>query len=399
MIPQIYLRRGKEESLLRRHPWIFSGAIDYIKAEEESEIAEGALVEVFDHKGAFIARGHYQIGSIAVRVLSFEREEIDQAWWNRRLRVALDVRRTLALTDDPSTTCYRLVHGEGDSLPGLVVDIYGSTAVVQCHSVGMYRSRQQIAGAIRAAYGDRITAIYDKSSQTLPFKADLGAVDGYLWGTSDHASQVVLENGEKFWVNWEKGQKTGFFLDQRENRELVKRYARGRTVLNTFCYTGGFSVYALSGGAREVCSVDSSERAVALATENMRLNFGPDAPHSEVAADAVEYLRDIGDRYDLIILDPPAFAKHHKVLGNAMQGYKRLNARALSQIRPGGILFTFSCSQAVSKELFRTTVFSAAAIAGRRVRILHQLTQPADHPINIYHPEGEYLTGLVLYVE
>ena len=399
MIPQIYLRRGKEESLLRRHPWIFSGAIDYIKAEEESEIAEGALVEVFDHKGAFIARGHYQIGSIAVRVLSFEREEIDQAWWNRRLRVALDVRRPLALTDDPSTTCYRLVHGEGDSLPGLVVDIYGSTAVVQCHSVGMYRSRQQIAGAIRAAYGDRITAIYDKSSQTLPFKADLGAVDGYLWGTSDHASQVVLENGEKFWVNWEKGQKTGFFLDQRENRELVKRYARGRTVLNTFCYTGGFSVYALSGGAREVCSVDSSERAVALATENMRLNFGPDAPHSEVAADAVEYLRDIGDRYDLIILDPPAFAKHHKVLGNAMQGYKRLNARALSQIRPGGILFTFSCSQAVSKELFRTTVFSAAAIAGRRVRILHQLTQPADHPINIYHPEGEYLKGLVLYVE
>ena len=399
MIPQIYLRRGKEESLLRRHPWIFSGAIDYIKAEEESEIAEGALVEVFDHKGAFIARGHYQIGSIAVRVLSFEREEIDQAWWNRRLRVALDVRRTLALTDDPSTTCYRLVHGEGDSLPGLVVDIYGSTAVVQCHSVGMYRSRQQIAGAIRAAYGDRITAIYDKSSQTLPFKADLGAVDGYLWGTSDHASQVVLENGEKFWVNWEKGQKTGFFLDQRENRELVKRYARGRTVLNTFCYTGGFSVYALSGGAREVCSVDSSERAVALATENMRLNFGPDAPHSEVAADAVEYLRDIGDRYDLIILDPPAFAKHHKVLGNAMQGYKRLNARALSQIRPGGILFPFSCSQAVSKELFRTTVFSAAAIAGRRVRILHQLTQPADHPINIYHPEGEYLKGLVLYVE
>ena len=399
MIPQIYLRRGKEESLLRRHPWIFSGAIDYIKAEEESEIAEGALVEVFDHKGAFIARGHYQIGSIAVRVLSFEREEIDQAWWNRRLRVALDVRRTLALTDDPSTTCYRLVHGEGDSLPGLVVDIYGSTAVVQCHSVGMYRSRQQIAGAIRAAYGDRITAIYDKSSQTLPFKADLGAVDGYLWGTSDHASQVVLENGEKFWVNWEKGQKTGFFLDQRENRELVKRYARGRTVLNTFCYTGGFSVYALSGEAREVCSVDSSERAVALATENMRLNFGLDAPHSEVAADAVEYLRDIGDRYDLIILDPPAFAKHHKVLGNAMQGYKRLNARALSQIRPGGILFTFSCSQAGSKELFRTTVFSAAAIAGRRVRILHQLTQPADHPINIYHPEGEYLKGLVLYVE
>ena len=258
---------------------------------------------------------------------------------------------------------------------------------------------QPIAEAIRTVYGDRITAIYDKSSQTLPFKANLGAVDGYLWGTSDHTSQVVLEHGEQFLVNWEKGQKTGFFLDQRENRELVKRYAKGRTVLNTFCYTGGFSVYALAGGAREVCSVDSSERAVELATENMRLNFGEGAPHTEIAADAVEYLRDIGDRYDLIILDPPAFAKHHKVLGNAMQGYKRLNARALSQIRPGGILFTFSCSQAVSKELFRTTVFSAAAIAGRKVRILHQLSQPADHPINIYHPEGEYLKGLVLYVE
>lgn len=399
MIPQVFLRRGKEESLLRRHPWIFSGAIDYIKAEEESEIAEGALVEVYDYKGEFIAQGHYQIGSIAVRVLSFERGEIDQAWWNRRIAVAHDVRRVLGLTENPATTCYRLVHGEGDSLPGLVVDIYGTTAVLQCHSVGMYRSRQMIAEAIRTTYTGRIEAIYDKSSQTLPFKANLCAVDGYLWGASDHTSQIVLENGEKFWVNWEQGQKTGFFLDQRENRELVKRYAKGRTVLNTFCYTGGFSVYALAGGAREVCSVDSSERAVALATENMRLNFGEGAPHTEVAADAVEYLRDIGDRYDLIILDPPAFAKHHKVLGNAMQGYKRLNARALSQIRPGGILFTFSCSQAVSKELFRTTVFSAAAIAGRKVRILHQLTQPADHPINIYHPEGEYLKGLVLYVE
>ncbi len=399
MIPQVFLRKGKEESLARRHPWIFSGAIDRIEAEEEADIAEGALMEVFTRSGDFIAQGHYQIGSIAVRVLSFEREVIDQAWWNRRVAVAYDVRRTLGLTDDPETTCYRLVHGEGDSLPGLVVDIYGSTAVVQCHSVGMYRARREIAEAIRATYGPRIAAIYDKSSQTLPYKADLGAVDGYLWGTSDHASQVVLEHGEKFTVNWEKGQKTGFFLDQRENRELVKRYAKGRTVLNTFCYTGGFSVYALSGGAREVCSVDSSERAVALATENMRLNFGDSAAHTEIAADAVEYLRDIGDRYDLIILDPPAFAKHHKVLGNAMQGYKRLNARALAQIRPGGILFTFSCSQAVSKELFRTTVFSAAAIAKRKVRILHQLTQPADHPVDIYHPEGEYLKGLVLYVE
>ncbi len=399
MIPRIILKRGKEESLMRRHPWVFSGAIDYIEAENESEIAEGALVEVYDHARQFIAEGHYQIGSIAVRVLSFEREPIDQTWWNLRFAVAYDVRRTLGLAESAETDCYRLVHGEGDSLPGLVVDIYGRTAVVQCHSVGMYRSRMEIAAAIRAVYGNRIGAIYDKSSQTLPFKADLGAVDGYLWGASGPLPQVVSEHGEKFLVNWEQGQKTGFFLDQRENRELVKRYARGRTVLNTFCYTGGFSVYALAGGAAEVCSVDSSERAVALASENIRLNFSDAVRHSEVAADAVEYLRNIGDRYDLIILDPPAFAKHHKVLGNAMQGYKRLNARALSQIRAGGILFTFSCSQAVSKELFRTTVFSAAAIAGRKVRILHQLHQPADHPINIYHPEGEYLKGLVLYVE
>lgn len=399
MIPQIILRKGKEESLLRRHPWIFSGAIDHILAEEETDFAEGALVEVCNSRGEFIARGHYQAGSIAVRILTFDREPIDQAWWTQRMAVAWDVRRTLGLTDDPQTTCYRLVHGEGDALPGLVVDIYGTTAVVQCHSVGMYRARREIAEALRAVYGERLTAIYDKSSQTLPFKAHVGAVDGYLWGHAASPAQEVLENGRRFLVNWEEGQKTGFFLDQRENRELVKRYAAGRTVLNTFCYTGGFSVYALSGGAREVCSVDSSERAVALATENMRLNFGSGAPHTEVVADAVEYLKQIGDRYDLIILDPPAFAKHHKVLGNAMQGYKRLNARALSQIRPGGILFTFSCSQAVSKELFRTTVFSAAAIAGRKVRILHQLTQPADHPINIYHPEGEYLKGLVLYVE
>ncbi|MDE5636523.1 MAG: class I SAM-dependent rRNA methyltransferase [Alistipes sp.] len=397
MIPQVHLRRGKEESLLRRHPWIFSGAVEYIKSEEEP--AEGAVVDVYTKHGDFIARGHYQIGSIAVRVLTFEQEEIDSAWWCGRVRSAYEVRRTLGLVGDKATTCYRLIHGEGDSLPGLVVDIYGSTAVVQCHSVGMYRSRQAIAEAIRATYGDAITAIYDKSSQTVPYNAHLNAVDGYLYGSTDHESAVVLENGLKFSVNWEKGQKTGFFIDQRQNRELVRHYAAGRTVLNTFCYTGGFSVYAMAGGAAEVCSVDSSERAVQLADENMRLNFGEGVRHSSLAVDAVEYLKDIGDRYDMIILDPPAFAKHHKVLGNAMQGYKRLNARALSQIKSGGILFTFSCSQAVSKELFRTTVFSAAAIAGRKVRILHQLTQPADHPINIYHPEGEYLKGLVLYVE
>lgn len=396
MIPAVRLRRGKEKSLERLHPWIFSGAVEYIEAEEEP--AEGDLVDVFTRDGRFLARGHYQIGSIAVRVLTFEQEEIDAAWWNRRIRSAYDLRRSLGLTDCAATTCYRLVHGEGDLLPGLVVDIYDRTAVVQCHSVGMFRERMQVAGAIRAAYGEKIVAIYDKSSQTVPFKAGLNAVDGYLYG-SDYGAHTVLENGHKFLVNWEKGQKTGFFIDQRFNRELVGRYAAGRTVLNTFCYTGGFSVYALAGGAREVCSVDSSERAVELADENVRLNFGQEAPHSTLVTDAVEYLKNIGDKYDLIILDPPAFAKHHKVLGNAMQGYKKLNARALAQIRPGGILFTFSCSQAVSKELFRATVFTAAAIAGRKVRILHQLTQPADHPINIYHPEGEYLKGLVLYVE
>ena len=395
---QLYLRRGKEESLLRRHPWIFSGAIEQIKSKGD-EVLEGEVVDVFTKSGDFIARGHYQIGSIAVRVLTFEQEEIDQAWWNKRIAIAYDVRCALGLTDNEQTDCYRLIHGEGDSLPGLVVDIYGTTAVVQCHSVGMYRSRMAIAAALREVYGDKLTAIYDKSSQTVPFKAGLNAVDGYIWGHSDHKSHVVKENGEKFLVNWEEGQKTGFFLDQRYNRELVRHYAKGRTVLNTFCYTGGFSVYAASGGAVEVYSVDASERAVQLADENMRLNFGDEYPHEAVAADAVEYLKHIGDKYDLIILDPPAFAKHHKVLGNAMQGYKRINARAMSQIKSGGILFTFSCSQAVSKELFRTTVFSAAAIAGRKVRILHQLTQPADHPINIYHPEGEYLKGLVLYVE
>ena len=394
--PKIFLRRGKEESLLRRHPWIFSGAIE--RVECDGELSEGALVDVYTSKGDFIARGHYQIGSIAVRVLTFEQEDINDAWWRNRVASAFDVRRTLDLTDNPQTTCYRLIHGEGDLLPGLVVDVYGTTAVVQCHSVGMYLSRESIAKAIREVYGEKITAIYDKSASTVPFKANLNAVDGYLYGSAEK-DNVVLENGHKFLVNWEEGQKTGFFIDQRFNRHLVGEYAKGRTVLNTFCYTGGFSVYALAGGAKEVCSIDASERAVRLVDENIKLNFGADAPHTSLACDAVEYLKDIGDKYDMIILDPPAFAKHHKVLGNAMQGYKRLNARALSQIKSGGILFTFSCSQAVSKELFRTTVFTAAAIAGRKVRILHQLTQPTDHPINIYHPEGEYLKGLVLYVE
>ena len=394
----VHLRRGKEESLERRHPWVFSGAIERIE-EDDQPLMEGDVVDVVTKQGVFIARGHYQIGSIAVRVLSFERETIDQDWWTHRVAMAKGVRDALGMTRNPETTCYRLIHGEGDLLPGLVVDVYGRTAVVQCHSVGMYRERQMIAEAIRRAYGSEIEAIYDKSSQTLPYKAELGAIDGYLWGRAAESKNVVLENGMQFVVNWEEGQKTGFFIDQRENRDLVRHYARGRKVLNTFCYTGGFSVAALRGGATEVVSIDLSERAVKLAEENVKLNFGTDAPHTAIATNAVEYLKDIDDSYDLIILDPPAFAKHHKVLGNALQGYKKINARALEKIRPGGILFTFSCSQAVSRELFRTTIFTAAAIARRKVRIIGQLTQPADHPINIYHPEGEYLKGLVVYVE
>ena len=394
----VHLRRGKEESLLRNHPWVFSGAIERI-SENGAPLSEGDMVDVVTKQGDFIAKGHWQIGSIAVRVLSFEQEDINQAWWNRRISEAKGVREALGLVNNSDTTCYRLVHGEGDLLPGLVIDIYERTAVVQCHSVGMYRSREAIAEALRTAYGSELEAIYDKSAQTLPFKADLGAVDGYLWGSSTQKDNIVLENGLKFKVNWEEGQKTGFFIDQRVNRDLVRQYSKGRKVLNTFCYTGGFSVAALAGGAKEVVSIDLSERAVNLAEENVRLNFGEDAPHKAIACNAVEYLKDIDSDYDLIILDPPAFAKHHKVLGNALQGYKKINARALEKIRPGGILFTFSCSQAVSRDLFRTTIFTAAAIAKRKVRIIGQLTQPADHPINIYHPEGEYLKGLVVYVE
>ena len=392
---KIYLARGKQESLLRRHPWVFSGAIK--RADQPLE--EGEMVDVFTAEGEFIARGHCQVGSIAVRVLTFDDEPIDQAWWNGRITSAYGVREALGLTENQQTTCYRLVHGEGDNLPGLVVDIYGSTAVVQCHSVGMYLSREQIVEALRACYGQRLRAVYDKSSQTLPYKADLGAEDGYLWGSGE-GEEVVLEGGHKFAVNWAKGQKTGFFIDQRANRELVGRYAKGRNLLNTFCYTGGFSIYGLAGGARSVTIVDRSAVAIELVDRNVELNFGAEAPHRSAAMDTFDFLRTVEKgEFDMMILDPPAFAKHHKVLGNALQGYKRLNARAMEKIASGGILFTFSCSQAVSKEQFRLAVFSAAAIAGRKVRILHQLTQPTDHPINIYHPEGEYLKGLVLYVE
>jgi 23S rRNA (cytosine1962-C5)-methyltransferase len=390
---EIILKRGKEESLLRFHPWVFSGAIESVVGEPD----EGDLVRVYDSRHQFIALGHCQVGAIAVRVLSFRDEAIDDSWWSRRLQQAYALRQALGLGDSAETTCYRLIHGEGDSLPGLVVDIYGTTAVMQAHSVGMYNSREAIVRAIRALYGDRIRAIFDKSSGTLPHNAGIDAVDGYLYGTS--SDEPVMENGNRFHVNWERGPKTGFFIDQRENRALVGRYASGRRVLNTFSYTGGVSVYALQGGAASVDSVDSSQRAVELARENVTLNFGAQAPHRAIASDTFEFLKGVDNgAYNLIILDPPAFAKHHKVLGNALKGYQRLNAQAMMKIAPGGILFTFSCSQAVTREHFRQAVFSAAAVAGRNVRILHQLTQPADHPINIFHPEGEYLKGLVLYV-
>lgn len=391
----IVLKRGKEESLLRYHPWVFSGAISH--AEGEGEINEGDVVNVLTSEGVFIARGHFQPGSIAVRVLTFRDEAIDSDWWKNRIGEAYRLRSEIGLTDNPQTDCYRLVHGEGDFLPGLIIDIYGRTAVIQAHSVGMYLSMKDIAEAVKHIYGDRISSVYDKSSGTLPFNSGMRDTDGYIVGGRD--DEPVLENGNKFLVSWEHGQKTGFFIDQRDNRSLVEHYASGKRVLNTFCYTGGFSVYALRGGAVSVDSVDSSSRAVELADKNVKLNFGDNAPHKAIACDAFKYIKDIKEKYDMIILDPPAFAKHHKVTGNALQGYKRLNASALSQIAPGGILFTFSCSQAVSREQFRAAVFSAAAISGRKVRILHQLTQPADHPVNIYHPEGEYLKGLVLHVE
>lgn len=393
MYKNVYLKRGKEESLKRFHPWIFSGAIHHA----DKGIEEGEIVRVITADGEFIAVGHYQIGSIAVRVLSFHDECIDISFWRASLESALQMRIAVGIADCPQNNTYRLVHGEGDNLPGLVVDCYGDTAVMQAHSVGMHVSRMDICEALVQVMGNRIKNVYYKSETTLPFKADLGQENGFIYGNTNE--NTAVENGLRFHVDWLKGQKTGFFVDQRENRTLLEHYSKGKRVLNMFCYTGGFSVYAMRGEAELAHSVDSSAKAIELTKKNVELNFPGDMRHEAFCEDAFKYLDANDAKYDLIVLDPPAFAKHRGALHNALKGYTRLNVKGLQRIKKGGILFTFSCSQVVTKDHFRNAVFTAAAQAGRRVRILHQLHQPADHPINIYHPEGEYLKGLVLYVE
>ena len=393
MYKSIYLKKGKEESLNRFHPWIFSGAIHHM----DDNIEEGEFVNIFTASNEFIAVGHYQIGSIAIRVLTFSKVEINYDFWCDRLSSALKMRQNVGIADNNVNNTYRLVHGEGDYLPGLVIDCYGETAVMQAHSVGMHVCREEICRALIKVMGERIKHVYYKSETTLPFKAELGQENGFMYGETDN--DIAIENGLKFHVDWLRGQKTGFFVDQRENRNLLGHYAKGKSVLNMFCYTGGFSVYAMRGQAKLVHSVDSSAKAVELTNRNIALNFPDDLRHEAFCEDAFKYLDNNDNKYDLIILDPPAFAKHRAALRNALKGYTRLNVKGLQRIKHGGILFTFSCSQVVSKEHFRNAVFTAAAQAGRKVRILHQLHQPADHPINIYHPEGEYLKGLVLYVE
>nr|WP_319512377.1 class I SAM-dependent rRNA methyltransferase [uncultured Draconibacterium sp.] len=390
---KVVLKSGKDQSVLRFHPWVFSGAIKKMYGTP----AEGDLVKVYSNKDQFLGIGHYQVGSIAIRIVSFEEVEPDYDFWRSKIESAWNLRKMTGFDYNPETNVFRLIHAEGDGMPGLIVDFYNGTAVMQMHSIGMYLIREELVKALQEVMGDKLKAVYNKSEKTLPFKADVKSEDGYLFGSESETE--VQEYGLRFKVDWEKGQKTGFFVDQRENRKLVQDYSKGRDVLNMFCYTGGFSFYAMQGDAKSVHSVDASAKAIDLTDENVELNFPGDERHKSTVIDGFEYLKDIQDKYDLIILDPPAFAKHRKTLPQALKGYKRINTRAFEQIRRGGILFTFSCSQVVSKEKFREAVFSAAAIAGRNVRILHQMSQPVDHPVNIYHPESEYLKGLVLYVE
>ena len=395
---KIILKKGRDESLRRFHPWVFSGAI----AQVQGSPAEGDIVAVHAFDGSFLAYGHYQVGSIAVRVLSFDADVLAPDFWEVMLSRALQVRVACGLHGSENTTCYRLVHGEGDNLPGLIIDYYDGVCVMQAHSAGMFRAKHHIADALQKVYGDTLKAVYDKSSGTAPFKAGLDLVDGYLYKREDFKADelVVLENGQKFIVNWTEGQKTGFFLDQRDNRALVGSLAKGRNVLNLFCYTGGFSIYSLANGAEHVDSVDSSKKAMMMVDRNVAENGFEPSRHTSLCCDAIEYLRDVPEgKYDLMIVDPPAFAKHRGALKNALRAYQRLNAAAISKVAPGGFVFTYSCSQVVDKEAFALAVFSAAAQCGRSVRILDRLNQPCDHSVNIYHPEGEYLKGLLLYVE
>ncbi len=392
---QIILRKKKDHSLLRKHPWVFSGAI----YSPTDHLEEGAVVDVINSEGVFLGTGHFQIGSISVRVFEYERlEELDQTYWNERFAKIIELRRTLGFIDNSDTTIFRLCHAEGDGMPGLVIDMYHGTAILQCHSIGMWLMREQIVEALKVNLGESLLAVYDKSTETLPYKADIEPKNGYLYGEKN-ALKKGMENGIEFAIDWETGQKTGFFIDQRENRALLGQFSKGKKVLNTFCYSGGFSMYALEAGATEVHSLDSSKKAIELVEENLQLlDDSLHDKHKSIVADAVKYIRDLGDTFDVIVLDPPAFAKHVKARHKAIQAYKRLNKRAMEQLKPGGILFTFSCSQVVTKDLFNGAILAAAIEANREVKILHQLHQPADHPINIYHPESEYLKGLVLQV-
>ncbi len=391
--PKITLKSGKDEAVRRFHPWIFSGAIKKIYGEPD----EGDVVEVFSNHDEYLGTGHYQTSTITVRVFSFQQLEPDAAFWKSKLQAAYDYRKALGMVDNTETNVYRLVHAEGDGLPGLILDYYNGTIVIQSHSIGMHLIKAELVEGLKEIYGDRLKAVYDKSSETLPKMSKISAEDGYLYGNS--GANEVTENGHKFIVDWERGQKTGFFIDQRENRKLLERYAANKKVLNTFCYTGGFSVYALKAGASEVHSVDSSAKAIDLLEKNIEVNHIDPARHQSFQVDAIDYLKEIEDKYDVIILDPPAFAKHHDARQHAIQGYKRINLQAMKQIRKGGFIFTFSCSQVIDKNLFTSTIISAAILSGRNVKILHHLTQPPDHPVSAFHQEGEYLKGLVLFVE
>ncbi|MBN1387424.1 MAG: class I SAM-dependent rRNA methyltransferase [Bacteroidales bacterium] len=392
METRIILKSGKEQSVYRRHPWVFSGAIKKLVGEPE----EGDVVAVYDNKENFLARGHYQPGSIAVRILTFSDEEIGEDFYSTRINDTIKYRERTGVFDLPSTNVFRLVHAEGDNLPGLIIDLYNNVAVIQAHSVGMYYQMELLADIIMSSMSQRITAVYDKSHTTLPFKAGIEHENGFLKG--QESANIVEEYGYKFHVDWEEGQKTGFYIDQRENRKLIEAFSQGKKVLNLFAYTGGFSIYALKN-AEMVHTVDVSERAVEMAEKNVALNYKENKRHKGFVHDAFKFMDETDYRYDLIVLDPPAFAKHQNVLHNALQGYKRLNMKAIERINRGGILFTFSCSQVVNRENFRKSVFAAAASTGRKVRIIQQLSQPADHPVNIFHPESEYLKGLVLYIE